>query len=450
MYSNIEKMLQEHSNLFEYPISKIGELHYKILKSKKIVDEQRKKDIDFDKEIGLDEIRWWVFYKETNLKELKNNTNRVLEISQKIKDKSVELKQSSRSKKYPELISKIKKFCVDHESEIQFLLDYVDWLNAKDPRAVTMLFNYRVWGSTRMGERTVSLSKIDEKIAINTCIEIVLGLIGGYSVPTVSKTCNNIIDDILSSKPLEDSFIPIEIPWDTVVLRTSYEVLAAMSEYFKFIRDSLKNILLDIEEYEKSDNILHNSKFWKAFVKNVMMLPIENMTWDFKQTLAMWEMKGKRKKEKEVEFCEDVASFANMQGGVLIIGISNQMPRKVVGLDNLEHKMKYAKDILQQGINYDRHPTHFQVLSLEDEQGVEQLCLLIIIQQTMDVVEVNNKKIANGRSTTSTRITPTCPIRNETGITRVSNQDVSNSKAHLKHDSYSFITSLETNYSAKK
>ena len=110
MYSNIEKMLQEHSNLFEYPISKIGELHYKILKSKKIVDDQRKKDIDFDKEIGLDEIHWWVFYKETDLKELKNNTNRVLESSQKIKDKSVELKRSSRSKKYPELINQIKNF----------------------------------------------------------------------------------------------------------------------------------------------------------------------------------------------------------------------------------------------------------------------------------------------------------------------------------------------------
>ena len=58
MCSNIEKMLQEHSNLFENPVSKIGELHYIILKSKKIVDEQRKKDEDFDKKIGLDEIHW--------------------------------------------------------------------------------------------------------------------------------------------------------------------------------------------------------------------------------------------------------------------------------------------------------------------------------------------------------------------------------------------------------
>ena len=450
MCSNIKKMLQEHSSLFENPISKIGELHYKILKSKEIVDEQRKKDEDFGKKIGFDEIHWWVFYEETDLKELKNKTKNALESSQKIKEKSVELKQSSRSNKYPELISNIKKFCVDHESEIQSLLDYANWLNAKDPRAVTMLFNFRVWGSTRMSERTIPLSKIDEKTAINACIEIALGLRGSYHMPTVSRTCNNIMDDILSSKPLEDSFIPTEIPWDTVVLRASNEILTEMSKYFEFLRDSLKHILLVIEEYEKSDNILHDNKFWKVFVKDVMMLPVETMKWDFKQTLAMWEMKGKRKKEKAVEFCEDVASFANMEGGVLIIGVSDQIPRKIVGIDNLENKAKYAKDILLEGINYARPFTHFQVLSLKDEQGVAQPCILIIIQQTMDVVEVNNKKIIKGGSTTSTRITPTCPIRNETGITRVSRLVVSNSKKYLKRDSYQFLTSLETNYSTVK
>ena len=445
----IKKMLQEHSNLFEDPISKIGELHYKILKSKEILDEQIEKDTYFAKKVGLNEIHWWVFYEETDLQELKNRTKNVLKSCQEIKEKSVELRQSSRSNKYPELISNIKKFCVDHESEIQSLLEYVDWLNTKDPRAVTMLFNYRVWGSTRMGDRTIPLFKIDEKIAINICIQIVLGLTGGFG-PTISKTCRNVMDDILSSQSPEDSFTPSEIPWDTVVLRSSDAILEAMSEYFELIRQSLRNILLDIKEYEESDNILYDNKFWKIFVNKVMMQPIETMLLDFKQTLAMWEMKGEKKKEKEVEFCEDVASFANMNGGILIIGISNQTPRKVVGIEDLENKVKYAKDVLRQGINYDRAITHFQVLPLEDEQGVEQLCLLIIIQQPMDAVKVNNQKITNGRSTTSTRITPTCPIRSETGITRVSCHEVSNSKALLKQDNRQFIASLETNYSAKK
>ena len=313
-----------------------------------------------------------------------------------------------------------------------------------------MLFNYRVWGSTRMSERTIPLSKIDEKTAINACIEIVLGLRGSYHVSTVDRTCIDIIDDIMSSKPLEDSFTSPEIPWDTVVLRASYKILTEMSEYFEFLRQSLRNILLDIKKYEESDNILYDNKFWKIFVKNVMVLPIETMVWDFKQTLAMWEMNRKRKKEKEVEFCEDVASFANMQGGVLIIGISNQTPRKVIGLDDLENKMKYAKDIIQEGINYAGSFTHFQVLPLEDEQGMEKLCLLIIIKQTMDVAEVNNKKAIKKGSTTSTIILPTYPIRSETGITRVSRHDVSNSKKHLEYDNRQFITLLETNYSAVK
>ena len=159
---------------------------------------------------------------------------------------------------------------------------------------------------------------------------------------------------------------------------------------------------------------------------------------------------NEQEKEKEIEFCEDVASFANMQGGVLIIGISNQTPRKVIGLDDLENKMKYAKDIIRKGINNARSFTHFQVLPLEDEQGMEKLCLLIIIKQTMDVVEVNNKKVIKKGSTTSTIILPTYPIRSETGITRVSRHDVSNSKKHLEHDNHQFIILLETNYSAVK
>ena len=81
------------------------------------------------------------------------------------------------------------------------------------------------------------------------------------------------------------------------MLRASYEILTEMSEYFEFLRQSLRNILLDIKKYEESDSILYDNKFWKIFVKNVMVLPIETMTWDFKQTLAMWEMNRKRKKK---------------------------------------------------------------------------------------------------------------------------------------------------------
>lgn len=449
MSSNIEKMLQEHYKLFESPISKIGELHYNILKAQEIVDEQKRNDKSFEEEIGHDEIHWWIFYKEKDLKELKNKTEKVLESFQRVKEDSVNLRQSLQPKNYSELIDSMKKFCVDHESEIQSLLDYVKWLEAKDPRAVIMLFNYRVWGSTRMGDREIPVSKKDEKTTVNACIEIALGLRRGYHGPMISRMLNDVIGEIFDSMQPEDYSEPIEIPWDRVVVRASNEILMEMAEYFEFLRNSLRNILLEIEEYEKSDNILHDDEFWKSFVRKVMTLPIENMKWDFKKTLSMWDTTGKMKKEKEIEFCEDIASFANMQGGILIIGISNKMPREVIGLIDLENKMKYAKDVIQKRISYPRDLTHFQVLILENEAYEEKLCLLIIVKQAMNVVGVKNGKVFNSGSIRGTIILPTYPIRNETGITRVSHSDISKAKAHLKHDNYRFLVSLETNYSKK-
>ena len=83
-------------------------------------------------------------------------------------------------------------------------------------------------------------------------------------------------------------------------------------------------------------------------------------------------MAVKNKKKKEVEFCEDVTSFANMEGGVLIIGISNKIPRNVTGIEDLENKMKYTKDVIMKGISYPRELTHFHVLTLEDKFGIDK------------------------------------------------------------------------------
>lgn len=109
--------------------------------------------------------------------------------------------------------------------------------------------------------------------------------------------------------------------------------------------------------------------------------------------------------------------------------------------------MKYAKDVIQKGISYQRDLTHFQVLILEDADE-KKLCLLVVVKQAMDAVGVN-EKVVNTDDMRSTIITPTYPIRNETGIMMVSRSDVSNAKTHLKHDSYGFLTLLETNYTKK-
>lgn len=443
----IGKMLQEHSKLFEKPVSKIGELHYRILKSQEIVEAQKKNDRGFETEIGQDEIHWWVFYKEKDLKELKSKTEKTLEDFQRVKENAVKIRQSLHPNQYSELIDGIRKFCVDNELDIQSLLDYVNWLNAKDPRSVVMMFNYRVWGSTRMGDREIPVSKKDEKDTVNACIEIALGLRRAYHGPMISRALMDVSSDMYDSMQPENYSTSIIIPWDAVVSRASNEILTEMTEYFTCLRNSLRNILLEIEEYEKSIHILYDGNFWKLFVKKTMTLPIENMMWDFKETLSIWKKDNVSKKKKRQELCEDIASFANKQGGVLIIGISNEMPRKIVGLDDLENKVKHIKDIIQEGIDYERDLTHFQVLSFEEEN---KICLLIIIKSAMQKVGVKMKKQIKSRDFGGSIITSYCPVRHETGIVNLSHEEFRNEKPGMKHDSFEFVSTLYTNYSGKK
>lgn len=311
MSVDVGQLLQEHSKLFSHPMTVLGELHYRILKSVKITEDKKEKDNEFAREIGRDEIHWWIFYKETDRGELKLKTEEVLESSQKLKEDSIRIRDSLRPKLYSKLIEDVKNFCIEHQETIQNVLNYVIWLEEKNPSAPSILFTYRVWGSTRMGDRTIRLHNKDEKAAINKCIEIALGLRNFSRGAVVGSIFNDISYEICQSLDPEYYDKPIVISEDAVASRSSTEILREMAEYFEFLRNSFRNILLEIGEYEISDNILHNNDFWKSFVRKVMELPVETMMWDFKETLAMWETKGTMKKKKEVEFCEDIASFAN-------------------------------------------------------------------------------------------------------------------------------------------
>lgn len=436
MFADVGTILEEHYKLFQQPILKVGELHQQILRSVESVENQKRKDKEFVIEIGRDEIHWWVFYKETNPKELKIRTKEALVGLQKIKEDSVKLRDSLQPKHYSELIEGIKNFCMDHQTEIQTLLDYVIWLNKKDPCAPSILFTYRVWGSTRMGDRTITTHNRNEMDVIKALVEIALGLRNPYHGLTVVRVFSEIIYDIFESAYPEDYSKPITISEETVVTRASQEILREMSEYFEFLRNSLRNILLEIDAYEKSMHLIHNDGFWRSFIYKVIQNPIERHLWDFKETLAMWEMSGEMKRKKEFEFCEDVACFANNEGGVLIVGITDGIPRKIVGINDLENRVKSAKDSIRKRTDYPKDFTYFHPLVLKDENNVERACLLIVIKRTEGVVGVKREQGSF-----------TYPFRSETGITRLTHDKIFRMKIALKHDDYEFLSALETSYS---
>src|SRR5712692_10156549 len=82
---------------------KLGELHWYVLRASYLMDDKttvktkvgegklspiRQEDTTFGREVGRDEINWWVFKKEPDIEELKKQTTRALEAVQKLKQGS--------------------------------------------------------------------------------------------------------------------------------------------------------------------------------------------------------------------------------------------------------------------------------------------------------------------------------------------------------------------------
>ncbi len=140
-----------------------------------------------------------------------------------------------------------------------------------------------------------------------------------------------------------------------------------------------------LEDTEDLEALIYNDEFWNNFIdknKNRM----ENIFWDFKQALNMWEVSKQLKKLKQIEFCEDIAAFANKKGGVIFIGISDKIPRKIIGITDLENKMQSIRTVINKWIDY---PEDF--IYLKEVLNSNKRCLAIIIAQTKDVIGVKDQ-----------------------------------------------------------
>jgi len=355
-----------------------------------------------------------------------------------LKKASVKLR-GRRPGSYENLLSTLREFAEQHVREIESLYDYLRWLEARDPMAPRILFTYRVWGPTRMSDRWVEIAPdsptmpAGELARMST--EIVLGIRKG-GMRTYDYAYNEIGYDIYSSMDPEQlsGDATIEVPEGHVLARTARAAYEDCAIYFTEVRDSLRNILIDIEGCEEQRELMHSDAFWREFIlKAVQTKKTETQLWDFKETLTIWQVKQQPERDRaKVSFAEDVASLANARGGVLVIGVSDQ--REILGLGgssrDLENRLKAAREVIGKHIEYDREIVSFHqvVVPANDE---ERVCLVVIVAQAYEAVGVHD---GEGRYT--------YPVRYETGIKRVSRLDLS-SRIHMKSDHYDFMRELE-------
>ena len=344
-----------HEELFLGSSLMIGKIHWYILKADTEIENkcvikgkaplEQDKLTNFGKDAYLDQIHWWVFKKEREIEELLKRTKSTLDNVQKLKEDSSLLKGKYCPKSYLCLVRKIKEFTESHNKEICVLHDYVLWLHKKDVLAPSILFTYRVWGSTRLSDRRVKITAnaIDEdQEMVKICTEFALGL-----RTRLGYTLNNVYLDI--QRNIADSIDPeyrssISVPEQRLLIQTSHKILDELADYFEFLRQSLRNVILEIKKYKAQTELLYRESFWRPFIiKAMSQNRIETQLWDFKETLEMWHVKHKEKEEAELKFAEQIAAFANTNGGVLIIGITDKPPRKIIGVQDLENKIYFTK-----------------------------------------------------------------------------------------------------------
>lgn len=427
---------QEHERLFSNSGLKLGRVLRHLLDAAQAMDERMyvthtaNGDVnltEFGEEVGKDEIHWWIYKKEANLAELQTRVKQALQSVQFLKEASSEL-DPSKIKTYADLLTELARFVEALQAPIDELYEFVDWLNAKDPLAPSILFTYRVWGSTRRSNRWLELRSVDAKSdeVIERLTEIACGLArrDGY---TRFFEMMDIGADLHHSDP--ENFHPQDIPESWVASRSAHKTLKEFVVFFEEIRDSLRNIELDIEKCLAERNLLRSESFWRAFIlKAKVPGRVESMLWDFKESLEMWHAPGVT---AQVKFCKCVGAFANKEGGAIIIGVTDTS-REIVGVPDPENRMKVTSEAIRRHLDYPRKDViiHLQPVFFGNENVS---CLVLAVAQAAGVVGVRGP---SGEYY--------YPDRVETGSEYRERQELETRKIHLKAgDNFGFMKELE-------
>ncbi|MFX1569665.1 MAG: AAA family ATPase [Promethearchaeota archaeon] len=197
--------------------------------------------------------------------------------------------------------------------------------------------------------------------------------------------------------------------------------------------DLIKNLKFSFTEREEELLIIEDNTFWKKFINTAKEDDqVESRFWDFKQTLDMWKADFSLKKKKQIEFCENVVAFANANGGVIIIGITNEIPRKIIGVEDEETKINDCTEKILRWIRPKADFFRIKSVSIEDNSGILKTCLLLIIAQTKKELRV---QLEDG--------TYIYKVRLESGKQPIELEYIENRKKEVMQTNYRFLYFLK-------
>lgn len=380
---------------------------------------------------GLDPIRWWVSQGETNLESLATRTDVSYGAAQRL-FKAAELQKNAIDalpRSYDDLLAAVRLFADRHAADIRTLLTYAEDLHAKDELAPAILFSHDVWGSTRQSDRMIPLDgRLPDDRDLNDALtEIACGFRDRTMYAIDRARCDR-LGDLADAFPEE----VLSVEDEDLFPQASHEVFDEFMTYFLMLRDSLRRIHSAIEQQRNVEQLLYDEAFWRAVIEKTRHATrAEEPTWDLKVALPFWGCPKKDRENAKRKFSEQVAAFANATGGVFIVGI-NDTSRAIIGVEELEDKRKFTREVLDAAFTRSGFVVMQQVVMANDA-GEDRVCLIVVVAQTADAIVMQT---AEGD--------PYCPVRKETGLARVAVSQIEEEKEAVRVTNYRFMTNLHT------
>lgn len=175
-------------------------------------------------------------------------------------------------------------------------------------------------------------------------------------------------------------------------------------------------------------------EFWVEFLNKVVANDVEeNLFWDYKIDLSIRrEMPIEAKQRQNQEILKDISAFANAESGLLIFGITDEKPRKIVGVANPERLAQTILDLVESRCEnvFSIYPL---IVPLKTNSGTKT-CVLLLIPKTSEPIAVqdyrNNYPIYFIREGPSSR-----PIRNPKKV-----EILVNTKSEIAQNDFPVLT----------
>jgi len=208
--------------------------------------------------------------------------------------------------------------------------------------------------------------------------------------------------------------------------QTEIQNIPLTNENFKLIYEDLD---IDMSRIEEEKKLINDPNFWTQATTLLKDETFEDKFWDFKQTLDFWHVEDSQtKRKKKIEFIEKIAAFGNTEGGVIVIGITDGIPRKIQGISIEENNLNDLKKGVLKLISPSLDFTRIQPISLKNDNDEDVICLCIIIAQSSEALGV---KHGNG--------TIKYPLRTSAGTEPVDPQVIRDRKKEIRRTNFNFI-----------